>query len=98
VYEVYDMWCTYTELGWAVVDTVELSGQDLNPRWPQVSLTTDQRLGEPQAEYVVTFDTGDKTYRFEPADEASFLGFQPGSTWLLEVNGLGGVVAVELAP
>jgi len=98
VYEVYDEWCTYTELGWAVVDTVELSGQDLNPRWPQASLTTDQRLGEPQAEYVVTFDTGEKTYHYEPADETSFLGFQPGSTWLLEVNGLGGVVAVEPAP
>ena len=98
VYEVYDSLCTFTDLAWTVVDTATLTGQDLNPRWPQTALATDQRLGERQAEYEVTFATEDKSFTYEPADEASFQAFQPGSNWLLEVNGLGAVVAVEPAP
>jgi ribosomal protein L40E len=98
VYEVYDDRCTYTQLAWVVVDTATLSGQDLNPRWPSPTITSDQRLGEQEADYSVTFDTGEKTYTYQPSDEASFLTFQPGSSWLLEVNGLGAIVAVEPAP
>jgi hypothetical protein len=98
VYEVYDNLCSYTELAWTVIDTATLSGQDLNPRWPEASLTSYQRLGQRQAEYEVTFTTGDKSFTYEPGDETSFRNFQPGSNWLLEVNGLGAVVAVEPAP
>jgi hypothetical protein len=97
-YEIYDDWCSYTEMAWTVIDTSVLHGEDLNPRWPQPLLTTDQRLGERETQYEVTFDTGDDSYRYEPEDEASYLNFLPGSTWLLEVNGLGAVVAVEPAP
>jgi uncharacterized OB-fold protein len=97
VYEIYDQLCTYTELTWSVVDTVTLSGEDLNPRWPDASLTQDQRLGEREADYEVVFDTDERSYTYHPDDEDAFITFEPGSTWLLEVNGLGAVVAVEPA-
>ncbi|MEJ2011591.1 MAG: zinc ribbon domain-containing protein [Anaerolineales bacterium] len=97
VYEIYDDWCTYTELAWGVTDIISLSGEDLNPQWPSASLASDQRLGEREAEYEVVFDAGDRSYTYQPDDEAAFITFLPGSRWLLEVNGLGTVVAVEPA-
>ena len=52
VYEVYDDRCTYTVMDWAVFDTVTLAGTDLNLSWPEVSLTDDQRQGDPTEEFT----------------------------------------------
>ncbi len=97
VYEVYDDRCTYTVMDWEVFDTVTLSGTDLNPRWPEVSLTGDQRQGDPTEEYVVTFTAQDGTYTYTPQDADEFSQFGIGTTWILNVNALGGVSSVEPA-
>lgn len=93
-YKVYADWCEYTREEWQEVDASIVSGHDLNPYWPQVNLASGQREGERSEEYNVNFDTEGKTYTYRPrADE--FSQFVIGSKWMLSVNALGGVVAVE---
>ncbi len=64
VYEVFDDRCTYTIMDWTVFDTVTVTGTDLDPSWPEVSLAADQREGEPTEEYVVTFSSEDDSYTY----------------------------------
>ena len=97
VYEVYDDWCTYTTMGWTVFDTLTQSGDDLLPFWPSIDLASDQRMGEGEESYQVTFSGEDRSYNYSPDDEFEFSEFLPGSTWTLEVNAIGGVVAAEPA-
>jgi predicted nucleic acid-binding Zn ribbon protein len=97
VYEVYDDRCTYTAMDWAVFDTVTLAGTDLNPSWPEVSLTDDQREGDPTEEYIVTFSSDGDMYSYTVNDVGEFSQFEPGSTWILNVNALGSISSVEAA-
>ncbi len=97
VYEVYDDFCTYTIDEWQVVDTVTLSGQDLNPRWPEPTLTVGQRVGEGEEKLLVVFETDQGSFNYAPPDVTTFSQFQPGSRWILEVNTFNRVVGVEAA-
>jgi ribosomal protein L40E len=94
-YEVYADWCQYQAKEWGQVDVVTLSGQDLNPAWPVLSLDAEQREGEHQETYKVVFETEKKRYVYETSDPDSFARFQVGSRWKLSVNALGGVRPVE---
>ncbi len=96
-YEVYDDYCDYTVLDWAVIDTAVLTGTDLRPAWPSPNLSGDQRLGTQHEDYGVTLIAGDETYTFSPADATEFLRFSPGSEWVLAVNTFGVVVGAEPA-
>lgn len=95
VYEVFDDRCTYTVMDWTVFDTVTVTGTDLNPIWPEIDLTEDQRQSEPAEEYVVTFSSDDDTYTYSAGDANEFSRFEVGSTWILTVNALGGISSVE---
>jgi ribosomal protein L40E len=90
-----EQYCDYTLDEWTTVQTYTLDGHDLNPYYEQPSLSGDQRLGDESADYTVSFDTekGEKTYN--PGSESEFQQFQPGSTWTLKLNALGGVVGAE---
>lgn len=93
-YRIYRPWCTYHTLEWAVVNTLVAQGDDLQPRWPEVSLQPGQQAGEERREsYEVLFreEDGTKTYRHHPHSVEEFTRFVPGSPWRLEVGGLGGV-------
>jgi ribosomal protein L40E len=94
-YHVYDDFCTFSVIEWAVVDSVTLSGSDFFPQWPDPALETEQRLGAGTENYVVYFDTseGDKTYTTTDFD--AFQQFDIGSKWTLQVNSLGGVQSVS---
>jgi hypothetical protein len=94
-YEVYDDYCVYTVLDWVIVDEVVVSDTDLNPYWPELSLDFDQQAGEGQSEYFVTFQTDEGIYRYTPDDALEFSEYWPGSSWVLEVNRLGGVLVIE---
>lgn len=95
-YQVYDDYCSYTVLEWAVVDTAVLSGNNLNPAWPSPNLTSDQRLGDDRREsYTVIFDTGSDTYSYAPDSFNEFQRFDIGSSWTLNVNTFGSVLSVE---
>jgi hypothetical protein len=97
VYEVYDDICTYTVEAWQAVDTVTLSGQNLNPRWPEPTLTENQRLGQEDEKFTVIFQTDEGELTYSPPDAGTFSQFQPGSRWILEVNTFNTVVSVEPA-
>jgi hypothetical protein len=96
-YEVYDQFCTYTVLDWVVFDTVTASGSDLSPYWPTTTLTTDERFGDGQEEYQVSLESSDETYIYSPDSEQEFIAFTQGSSWILEVNAMGGVVSLSPA-
>ena len=98
-YRIYDNRCEYTVNEWTVVDEAVAQGNDLDPRWPNVSLWSDQREGSRAEEYVVTFKANDKaktyTYDVDSADE--FSRFDVGSYWTLKVNTFGDVTGAEPA-
>ncbi len=60
-----------------------------------MALEDDQRAGEGEAEYVVTFEASGDSYRYYPDDEGEFTRYAPGTTWVIEVNRLGGVSVLE---
>jgi hypothetical protein len=97
IYEVYDDYCDYTIMDWIEIDSVSASGNDLDPYWPVFNLQGDQQTGEGEAEYAVIFSSGNESYRYYPDDEIEFSRFDRGSTWLIEVNQLGGVSVIEPA-
>lgn len=92
-YEVYDSWCSYTQLEWTVTDTEIAQGDDLNPFWPVVSLSNVQREGDRVEEFTVTFwsDSKNETYTMSVSDAGSFAQYLPGSEWDLKVNTFGHV-------
>ena len=88
-------YCDYTVDEWTTIQTYTLQGYDLNPLYDQPSLTSDQRLGEPEEEFAVTFSTEDGSKTYTPGTVTEFQQFQIGSTWTLKLNAMGGVISVE---
>lgn len=94
-YRVYEDYCQYSAQEWQVIDTLELQGSDLNPRWPEVSLSRSQRTGDEQEMYQIEFQTDKGNYTYKTTDEQFYLQFEPGSEWILVINGFGDIVSVE---
>jgi hypothetical protein len=94
-YHIYDDYCSYTLIEWAVVDTVSLTGNDFNPVWPEPSIASDQRLGDRTETYLIYFDADSNAYTYSITSFDDFQQFDVGSQWNLEVNTLGGVLSVE---
>jgi ribosomal protein L40E len=96
-YEVYDDQCEYTVPEWQVVDTVKLSGSDLNPRWPEPQLNAGQRADSRQEAYEIIFNNDGKKYTYRTSDAAEYAKFSVGSHWTLKVNTFGNVNDVQPA-
>ena len=95
-YEVYEDYCEFTVEEWVVVETVQLTGSDYNPEWPEPILDAGERLGsERQASYVILFETDDGIERFTTSSLDLFQQAQIGTNWTLEINPLGGIVRIE---
>ena len=94
-YHVYDDYCSYTVIEWAVVDTASLTGNNFNPVWPEPSIASDQRLGARTETYLIYFDADNDSYTYSITSFDDFQQFDIGSQWNLEVNTLGGVLSVE---
>jgi ribosomal protein L40E len=97
VYEVYDDWCEYTVQDWVVVDTLVLTGNDLNPAWPDVGVSASRREGERGETFQVVFATEERTYTHSVSDPDTFRQFEIGSRWVLQTNKLGGITSIEPA-
>lgn len=95
IYEIYDDYCTYTQVEWGAVDTVTTSGSDFNVYWPDPALGQDERLGEGSESYTIIFSADGDTYRFPTDDYNLFQSVEIGSKWELEVNSIGGVQAIN---
>jgi len=90
-----EQYCDYTVDEWTTIQTYTLDGHDLNPFYEQPSISSDQRLGNESADYTVSFDTEKGEISYRPGDLSEFQQFQPGSTWTLKLNAVGGVLSVE---
>ncbi len=97
-YQVYDDMCEYTVLELQPVDTLILTGSDLNPQWPALRLQTDQQEGEREERYSVVFSADGEQYTYTTRNPQEYDDFVIGSNWTLSVNQLGSVVDVEPAP
>lgn len=93
-YRVYASSCTYTVLDWTVVDTLQTSGFDTNPYWPDFSLGSDQREGNRSEFYRVNFNVDGQIMEYRPLDVSEFRQFNPGSEWTLTINGLGAITNI----
>jgi ribosomal protein L40E len=90
-----EQYCDYTVDEWTVIQTYTLDGHNTLPLYEQPSLSSDQRLGNESADYTVYFDTEKGEITYSPGDLGEFQQFQPGSTWTLNLNAVGGVLSVE---
>jgi hypothetical protein len=96
-YEVYADYCDFAVDEWQEVDRVEVSGADLAPVWPSLSLEVGQREGDHRETYHVIFTSGEGYYDYSTTDPQEYARYTPGSRWNLQVNALGGIVSVEPA-
>ena len=96
-YEVYQDYCEYTVMEWAVVNEFRLEGEDYSPVWPEVQLSSEERQGEKEQVYTVIFETADGQYEYTTSDYDVFRQLQIGSEWILSINGLGQIVSIEPA-
>ena len=94
-YQVYDSYCEYTVLEWQTVDHLFSQGQDWQPEWPNLALTSGQREGERVEKYTVYFTAGGKQYEYALGNQADFARFTPGSEWTLKINTFGALNSVE---
>jgi ribosomal protein L40E len=91
-YEILADRCKYESQAWRAIAPIVLQGSDLNPAWPAATLEQNQRSSGRTESYSVTFDVDGKTYSYQPANEAEFVQYSPGSQWRLQVNSFGSVV------
>lgn len=90
-YVVYDDWCEYTVNEWMVVDTVTASGADLNPYWPQASLSAGEREGGRSESYTVNFSDDGQQFTYNPNNESEYVLYRVGTDWILKVNTFGSI-------
>ncbi|HNS03024.1 MAG TPA: zinc finger protein [Anaerolineae bacterium] len=96
-YQVFENYCSYTVLGWQAIAPIVLSGQGLNPTWPERRLSDQQRESGREEEYVITFQTESGPVQFKVPSLEQYQQFTQGSRWTLEIDGRGRVVGVEAA-
>lgn len=96
-YEVYDDYCEYETLAWVVVETVTESGRDQSPFWPSPELQSQQRLGERNEDYTITFSADGSRYTYQTSNSDLFFQADPGSSWILQVNQFNAVQSIEPA-
>lgn len=88
-YRIYDDWCDYTQMEWAVVDVISTRGGDMNPIWPALSLGAGQQEGDRGENYTVVFQSEGETYTHRVSNSGDFFQYVPGSQWTLDVNTFG---------
>lgn len=90
-----EQYCDYTVDEWTTIQTYTLDGHDLSPYYEQPNISSDQRLGDESADYTVYFSSEKGEITYSPGSLSEFQQFQPGSSWTLKLNAVGGVLSVE---
>ncbi len=94
-YEVLADYCRYRTMAWVGVAPIVLEGRDLNPRWPQANLASNQRANGQSEEYFVVFRANDREYRYTVRNLDEYLRLAQGGQWKLSINGFGQVTGVS---
>lgn len=87
-------YCSYTLDEWTTIQTYMLEGNDLFPMYSEPNLYSDQRVGEQTLTLQVYFWGNGVSYVYNPDSLEEFQMYAVGSTWILRVNAVGGVVSV----
>ncbi len=95
--EIYADWCDYSVDEWQVVDTAALSGDDSNPRWPELRLQANRREGTRDESYQFTFSTEAGSYTYSTGNANLYAQCRPGDKWVLKVNAFNAVTDIEPA-
>jgi hypothetical protein len=90
-----EQYCSYTVDEWTTIQTYPLEGNDLQPIYDYPNISSEQRLGDPSEELIVTFSTPDGEETYSPSTVSEFEQFTVGSMWVLKMNLAGSVVSVE---
>jgi len=98
VYEVYAEWCEYAVMEWQPVRVETLDGNDLAPRWPEPQIDGSERLGNRSEQYEIIFATDGPVYTYRTRSLDLFSRCTIGSRWILRVNQLGDVTAIDPSP
>ena len=94
-YRVYEDSCSYTVDEWHQTDQAVLQGNDLNLRWPEPALSSQQRLGDRSEDYSVVLSTSQGSYTYKTSDASLFSQCKPGSTWNLKFNAFNTVISIQ---
>ena len=94
-YKIYKLYCSYEILDWVLTDTVITEGYDLYPYWDETPLNNNQRLGEQEESYRITFADADQDYDYTPSDLYTFEQCEVGSTWELDLSLFGGIKSIK---
>lgn len=96
-YIIMDDYCTYTMMVWSAVDSLTISGVDHNVAWPDPALPQNERMAEGSETeiYTIIFESSGETFTYTTEDYYLFLDAQPGTTWDLEINSIGGVQSIS---
>jgi ribosomal protein L40E len=94
-YEVYQEYCQFSVMEWQQIDVLQLQGVDFSPRLPSVQLASNQRLGEEEVSYTIIFDSIKGQYTYATDDFNYYQQFQPGSQWILNINGFDQLISIE---
>jgi len=92
VYKVYLDYCTYTGIDWTPIDTVTLSGNDMNASWPQPSLSSQQQFGDYSEIYICQFNTSSGILEYQTNSFEEFSNCQVGRSVDLNVSTSGRVL------
>jgi len=95
IYRVYQDYCSYTVNDWKVINEVSLSGDNLNPVWPEPNLQQGQRLGQNNEEYMCIFSTDKGELVYHTSDSDLFALCQIGRQFILKINSFNTVVDIE---
>ena len=95
IYRVYEDYCYYETMAWTTIDTLNTSGNDLDPYWPSADLSSTQRFGNRQESYQVYFEADGETFSLTTSELSLYQSAEPGSLWQLEVNQLRNVVSAQ---
>jgi ribosomal protein L40E len=96
-YEVYKDYCQFTVQDWKVVETNAVEGDSNYAEWPEPQLKSNQRLGDREENYIITFKTDKGVYQYQTNDANLFSQCRPGSKWVLEINKLNSIVSIKPA-
>lgn len=94
-YRVYASYCDFTVLDWVLIDTVVAQGNDSQPEWPVTHLQAGQEERERIETYQVTFEADGQKYLYTTVDPAEFGQFSIDTQWVLSINGLGDIKAIQ---
>lgn len=95
-YRVYADSCEYTVKEWQQVNILNLQGEAGDPpRWPELSLSAQQRRGQQTETYQIQFQTDQGQYTYTTDDAKLFARCTPGSRWELSLNLFNSVIDIQ---